>query len=107
MAAVMPADPLDQLMDSIHELVDRFRESMGEQPYPCNSRSLAFALEAGLPARMAYTVADTARYTGISTRVLRAENEAGRLAFVRTPGAERGSLIRVDEMDRWMEEHAA
>jgi excisionase family DNA binding protein len=103
---VTMADPLDELVSTIQQGVDRYRRRMEEDPYPCGSRALAFAQAAGLPVRMAYTVADTARYTGVSAHTLREEHEAGRLAFVMSPGAERGSLVPVAAVDAWMDENA-
>lgn len=105
MATVTTADPLEELVSTIQEGVDRYRRRMEESPYPCGSRALAFAQAAGLPARMAYTVADTARYTGVPTSTIRDEMRAGRLASFAPPGSERRTLIRVDAVDRWMREN--
>ncbi len=105
MEAVTTADPLDELVSAIQGSVDRYRRRMEEDPNPCGSRALAFARAAGLPARMAYTVADTARYTGVPASAIRDEMRAGRLAFVTPPGTERRTLIRVDAVDAWMDEN--
>lgn len=66
------------------------------------SAALAYAVEAGLPPRMAYTVAQTARYTGVPETTLRREHAEGRLAFVVPRGQDRGALIETEEMDRWL-----
>lgn len=50
---------------------------------------------------MAYSVIETARYTGVSPSTLYAENKAGRLPF-KTIGS-RNALIRVVDVDKWME----
>lgn len=73
---------------------------------PCDSRAIAFAIQAGLPPQMAYTVADTAKYTGLGVRTLYAERDAGRLHMVLPKGSSKGNRIAVDEMDRWMRENA-
>lgn len=98
-------DPLEELVGAIGESVRRCRERMAESPWPCGSRALAFAVEAGLPPQMAYTIAETAAYTGVSRDTLKREHRAGRLAFVLPNGAEKGYRIRVEEVDRWLEEN--
>lgn len=81
------------------------RRLTGSRMVRGGSRALAMAVEAGLDPQMAYTVAETARYSGIPRTTLYAEHEAGRLAFVIPRGQERGAVIRVEELDRWMEEN--
>ncbi len=105
MEAVTTADPLDELVSTIQEGVDRYRRRVEESPYPCGSRALAFAQAAGLPPRMAYTVSDTARYTGVSPDTLRDEHDAGRLEFVLPNGVSKGYRVPVDAVDRWMREN--
>ena len=39
-------------------------------PDGLNSRALAFAVAAGLPPQMAYTVSQTAKYTGLNKQTL-------------------------------------
>ncbi|MCI6273929.1 MAG: excisionase family DNA-binding protein [Tractidigestivibacter sp.] len=99
----MGADPIDAYLRQVDELGMELRRRLSEAPMPCGSRSLSFAVEAGLPPARAYTVSETARYSGIDARTLRAEHEAGRLRFVMPNGATKGYRISVDEMDRWME----
>lgn len=65
-----------------------------------DAREMARA--AGLPPRLAYGVADTARYTGVSDKVLRREMHAGRLAHVLPRSAKRGALIRPEAVDAWI-----
>ena len=74
-------------------------------PDGLNSRALAFAVAAGLPPQMAYTVSQTAKYTGLNKQTLYREHDAGRLAFVMPNGNTRGYRIKVDEVDRWMKEN--
>ena len=102
------ADVLSGFFAGVMQLAaDAQRSLTGSRMVRGGSRCLAMAVEAGLPPQMAYTVAETARYTGVSRSALYAEHEAGRLAFVAPRGAERGAVIRVEEMDRWMEESAS
>ena len=67
---------------------------------PIDSQALKFAVAAGLPPRMAYSVRDTALYSGVSRKTIYAEHSAGRLRF-KTVG-KKNALIPVSEMDRWM-----
>ena len=98
------ADVLSGFFAGVMELAaDAQRLVTGSRMVRGGSRCLAWAVEAGLPPQMAYSVADTARYSGVTRATLYAEHEAGRLAFVVPRGAERGAVIRVEEMDRWME----
>jgi excisionase family DNA binding protein len=99
----MGTDPIGVYLRQVDELGRELRRQLSEAPLPCGSRSLSFAVEAGLPPARAYTVSETARYSGIDERTLRNEHEAGRLRFVMPDGATRGYRISVDEMDRWME----
>ena len=103
--AATEADVLSGFFAGVMQLAaDAQRRVTGSRMVRGGSRCLAMAVEAGLPPQMAYTVAETARYTGISRSALYAEHDAGRLAFVVPRGQERGAVIRVEEMDRWMEE---
>ena len=98
-------DPTAQLIDELDEVIANFKKRMAEQPMPCGSRALAFAMQAGLPPRMTYNVSDTAKYLGVDVKTLREEHKAGRLAFIITVGQERGARIKVDEVDRWLAEN--
>lgn len=102
---VAKVDALSQFMQELDELVARTRKRMAENPFPCGSRALAFAMQAGLPPRMAYTVAETAKYTGLDVNTLYYERDAGRLEFMLPEGKSRGMRIKVDEVDRWMNEN--
>ena len=62
---------------------------------------------AGLPPRLTYTVKQTSNYTGLPERVIRTEIAAGRLPAVRPRGSERGTFIRPEDVDAWMEANAA
>lgn len=72
-------------------------------PEPVASRSLWYALEVGLPTRMAYTVDETALYSGLSVKQLRAAMRSGELDFIKPSGTVRGARIPVSAMDRYME----
>lgn len=98
-------DPTAQLIDELDEVIANFKKRMAEQPMPCGSRALAFAMQAGLPPRMTYNVSDTAKYLGVDAKTLREEHKAGRLAFIIPVGQERGARIKVDEVDRWLNEN--
>lgn len=99
------ADVLSAFFTNVMQFAAEAQRSLtGSRMVRGGSRCLAMAVEAGLPPQMAYSVAETARYTGVSRSALYAEHEAGRLAFVVPRGQERGAVIRVEEMDRWMEE---
>lgn len=67
------------------------------------SGALAFAVECGLPPRMSYTVAETARYSGMSEYQLRQAIRSGELAAKTPGGSLRGARIPVAAMDRWLE----
>ena len=98
-------DPTTQLIDDLNEVISNFRKRMAEQPMPCGSRALAFAMQTGLPPRMTYNVSDTAKYMGIDVKTLYEEHDAGRLAFIMPKGKSRGYRIKVDEVDRWLSEN--
>lgn len=98
-------DPTDQLLDELDEVISNFKKRMAEQPMPCGSRALAFAMQAGLPPRMTYNVSDTAKYMGIDVKTLYEEHDAGRMAFIMPKGKARGYRIKVDEVDRWLDEN--
>jgi hypothetical protein len=98
-------DPTAQLIDELDEVIANFKKRMAEQPMPCGSRALAFAMQAGLPPRMTYNVSDTAKYLGVDVKTLREEHKAGRLAFIIPACQERGARIKVDEVDRWLAEN--
>lgn len=66
---------------------------------------LSWAMEAGLPPMRTYSVAQTAKYSGISINTLYDEINAGRLATVCAKDKKNGTRIPVDAMDEWMEEN--
>lgn len=103
-------DLFDEFASRFEELVSEYRERFEEQaptaPAPGGSETVAFAVAAGLPIRMAYTLAETSRITGVPVETLRSEHEAGRLSFVIPDGRVRGSRVTVREMDRWMAENS-
>lgn len=70
----------------------------------CNSRALLFAVAAGLPPQMTYSVEQTARYLGVTKSVIYREHDAGRIKFVLAVGNSKGNRINVDEVDRWLNE---
>lgn len=103
-AAEMP-DALSTFISEVEESMAKLKKSLAENPQPCGSRALSFAMQAGLPPRMAYTVSDTAKYTGLEVKTLYEEHDAGHLAFIMPKGKRRGYRVRVDEVDRWMQEN--
>ena len=97
-------DALSTFIAEVEGSLSKLKKSLAESPMPCGSRALAFAVAAGLPPCMAYTVSDTARYMGLDVQTLYNEHAAGRMAFILPRGQSRGSRITVDEVDRWMNE---
>lgn len=104
MAVSLKDDPLSTFISEVEESVGRLKEALAEGGSACGSRALAFAMQAGLPPQMAYTVAQTAFYTGVDEKTLRSENRAGRINFIMPAGKERGYRVPVGEVDRWMGE---
>ena len=100
-AAEMP-DALSTFISEVEESMAKLKKSLAENPQPCGSRALSFAMQAGLPPRMTYTVSDTAKYTGLDVKTLYEEHDAGRLSFIMPKDKQRGYRVRVDEVDRWM-----
>lgn len=72
-------------------------------PEPPRSQSLWYAVQVGLPVRMAYTVDETSLYSGLSVKQLRAAMKAGELDFTKPRGTVRGARIPVAAMDRYMD----
>lgn len=105
MRAQLEVDPLSAFVGEVEESLARLRKSIEESPLPCGSRALAFAMQAGLPPKMAYTVPQTAMYVGVSQDTLKAEEKAGRIAFFKPRGKDRYSMVKVDEVDRWLNEN--
>ena len=99
------ASSVAEMLDMARELIERANETYHAVQLPCGSRALAFAVEAGLPPQMAYTVAETSKYSGVDTKTLYEERNAGRLRMVLPRGNSKGNRITVDEMDRWMQEN--
>lgn len=96
-----------EMLDVAKALIEQANATYKTVRLPCGSRALAFAIEAGLPPRMAYTVDQAASFTGLDRKTLYTEHDAGRLKFVLPKGNQRGNRISVDELDRWMEENAS
>ena len=106
--AMTDTDVLSEFFSGVMTLAgDALRSLTGARMVRGGSRCLAWAVEAGLPPQMAYTVAQTARYTGISKSAIYDEINSGRLESVLPRGNEKGRVIRVEEMDRWMEENTS
>lgn len=95
---------LAELLETAARLIAAANTEYRSVVLPCGSRALAFAMEAGLPPQMSYTVAETAAYTGISAQTLYDEAKAGRIALKVPYGQTKGKRILVTEVDRWMEE---
>lgn len=104
--ATTETDVLSGFFAGVMELAaDAQRSLTGSRMVRGGSRCLAMAVEAGLPPQMAYTVSQTETYTGLDRSTLYDEMNAGRLAYVLPRGKDKGRVIRVEEMDRWMEEN--
>ena len=83
---------------------DKEETHMPRRRKAINSDAVDFAAAEGLPRKMAYTVAETARFTGVSKYALYREIEAGRLHPILRRGQKRGWMVRAEEVDRWMAE---
>lgn len=95
------SDPISEFQQAMDAASEKLRCQLEDlEPY-CGSEALKFAVQAGFQPQMAYTVIETAKYTGVSPSTLYAENKAGRLPF-KTVGS-RNALIRVVDVDKWME----
>lgn len=101
-----PESAYSKLRADLETAIDDFKKSMAETPQPVQSEALGFAIAAGLPPKMAYTVSETAKYTGVSIQQIYREHDAGRIEFVIPFGNQKGARIRVKEVDRWMRENA-
>lgn len=75
------------------------------KPVAPESRALGMAIAVGLEPRMAYTIPQTSRYSGIPESWLRVAIKNGALAAKTARGNLRGARIPVTEMDRYMEVH--
>lgn len=106
MARDVRQDLLDEFAAKVTELAGEYRRKLAAQAPPAGSQTVAFALAAGLPARMAYSVSEVARITGVPVQTLYEEHEAGRIAFVTPKTRERGFRVKAREVDRWMEENS-
>ncbi|MBM6756751.1 hypothetical protein H6A18_09575 [Collinsella tanakaei] len=71
-------------------------------PEPPRSTSLWYAVQAGLPVRMSYTLSETARYSGLSEYQLRMAIQDGELTAKAARGTLRGARIPVAAMDAYM-----
>lgn len=95
-------DALLRFKRQLDAVYDELDAALRDQPNVCGSKALAYAVAAGLPPRMSYTVSETAVYTGVDYQLLNKEHREGRLAYVMPAGATKGARITVDEVDRWM-----
>lgn len=94
----------ERFAESVAEAVSRYVDDLlAEQMQAPRSKALGFAVAAGLPPRWAYSVDETARYTGVPASVLMDEMGAGRLHATKAQGRRRGAVLTVGEVDRWME----
>ncbi len=92
-------EAVEESVKTIQRLTDEICRMLDHK-----SAALEAAMRAGFPPKMTYTVGETARFTGISEDSIRREHAAGRLKFIIPADAERGAVIRVEEIDRWMDE---
>ena len=65
------------------------------------ARELAAAC--GLPSKLMYTVAETAKYTGLPRSTISAEYNAGRLKATKARGRRNGTYITPEAVDAWAE----
>lgn len=93
-----------EMLDVAQQLIAEANETYKAVRLPCGSRALAFAVEAGLPPQMSYTFEETASYTGVPARTLRAERRAGRLGAFRISPDSKEFRVPVDAVDEWMGE---
>lgn len=98
---------VEACLTQIDELRDKLKKQLDEAPAvgQLESQALRFAVAAGLPPQMTYTVRETAKYLGINYQALRSEHQAGRLRYVLPNGSSRGGRIAVAEVDRWIKEN--
>lgn len=96
-------EELRELCGEVQGALDRLTTALDKWPAPAASSALRFAVEAGLPKKMFYSVEDTARYLGVSREVLDAEHKAGRLRYVMPKCNVRGACISVADVDGWIE----
>ncbi len=102
------ADVMADFFEAVMQAAgDALQKLTGKRVCRAGSQALAMAVEAGLKPQMAYTVAETARYTGVDRQTLYKERDAGRIQMVIPKGADKGARISVFEVDRWMEENVA
>ena len=97
------ADSLDAFVAQVGALAAAVREQVRSAASPMASRTLAYAVAAGFPPRVAYSVREMAEITGIDLQTIYAENRAGRLRCIKPANCERGLRVPVDEMDRWLD----
>ena len=95
------------MLDAARSLIDAAERGFKSVRLPCGSRALAFAVESGLEPRMCYRVPVVAGFLGMPADALYAEIHAGRLRAFKAGGQKRGWLVKVDEIDRWLEEVAS
>ena len=96
-------EDLRELCGEVQVALGRFMAALDRSPAHDGSSALRFAVEAGFPRKMFYSVEDTSRYLGVSREVLDAEHEAGRLRYVLPKCNVRGACISVADVDRWIE----
>ena len=80
---------------------------VGHTPRLPDSKSLGFAVAAGLEPRVAYTISETSLYSGIPADWLRNAISAGELFAKTRSGNIRCARIPVEAMDEWMEKRSA
>lgn len=66
------------------------------------------AAVAGLPPRLAYSLHQTADYTGVSYATVLEEARSGRLRTMPRPtGGLRGAKVRPEDVDEWIEAYGS
>ena len=95
----------NELLDAVNKAAKAFIEDVTKAEQPQQS-TLSIAMAAGLPARIAYTVAECGKFTGLGQDRLRRDREKGLIDFIE-PDGERGARISVFELDRYLKDIGA
>ena len=101
----LAADSAKELVRVINVCIKALAEDAKEEEHPQKS-SLSIAMNAGLPAKMTYTVAECGKFTGLGQDRLRRDREKGLIDFIE-PDGERGARISVYELDRYLKDIGA
>lgn len=101
----LASDSAKELIRAVNVAIKAFIEDVTKSEQPQQS-TLSIAMAAGLPARIAYTVAECGKFTGLGQDRLRRDREKGLIDFIE-PDGERGARISVFELDRYLKDIGA